>query len=126
MLLLKNCEGLLGNIERRRSTSVRSKKDAEISDILQGMRKLDNVENRPTLSLLTGNDCQKTFRTNYIFFSIVERINDLENLAKKQDDRITKNAGYVTKITMERPNVMSDRNVSDGTNGCMPTSEDET
>ena len=122
----KNCEGLLGNIERRRSTSVRSKNDAEISDILQGMRKLDNVENRPTFVAVDWKRLPKNVPDELDIFSIVERINDLDNLAKKQDDRITKNAEDVTKITIERPNVMSDRNVSDGTNGCMPTSEDET
>ena len=90
------------------------------------MRKLDNVENRPTFVAVDWKRLPKNVPDELDIFSIVERINDLENLAKKQDDRITKNAEDVTKITMERSNVISDRNVSDGTNGCMPTSEDET
>ena len=126
MYLWKNCEGLLGNIERRRSTSTRGKNDAEISDILQGMRKLDNVENRPTFVAVDWKRLLKNVPDELDIFSIVERINDLEILAKKQDGRITKSAEDVTKITMERPNVMIDGDVSDEPNRCMPTSEDET
>ena len=87
------------------------------------MRKLGNVENRPTFA---GNDCQKIVPDEIYIFSIVERMNELENLVKKQDGRITKNAEDVTKITMERPNATSEGAVLVRHNDYMPPAEDET
>ena len=96
MLLWDNRDGWLGKIINRKKSSKRTKMDAEITDILQGMRKLDEVENKPKFVAAD----YKRLPNEIDIVSIVERL-DLENVVKEQDGRITKNAEDVTKITMK-------------------------